>query len=259
MKLAFTFILALTSLTGFSQEKLGTFHLTDEIIAVTVDRPGDLYLQTSKGEIQKFDINGNPVSIYKGQAIPDLFDPRDGARLFAYYKSDQHYSYFNPSFEEMATYEVDSSFVIEPLLACPAGDHNVWVIDAADKTLKKIDVRNNRVDVDVALTNMNEISRVKYMREYQGFVFILDPRKGIQIYSGMGRALRTIGKAGVPHFNFIGEELYYPEDGKLKFFNLFTAEVRELPLPTGTKFLLLTDERQYVIRQKSVDILSVHN
>lgn len=259
MKLALTLILALTSLTGVSQEKLGTFQVTDEITAVTVDRPGDLYLQTSKGEIQKFDINGKLSSIYKGQAIPNLFDPRDGARLFAYYKSDQHYSYFNPSFEEMASYEIDSSFVIEPLLACPAGDHNVWVIDAADKTLKKIDVKNNNVDVDVALTNITGLSGVKYMREYQGFVFILDPLGGIQIYSAMGRSLRTIGKGGVPYFNFIGEELYYPEDGKLKFFNLFTAEARELPLPSGTKFLLLTDERQYVIRQKSVDILSVHN
>lgn len=259
MKVASTFMLALISLSCAAQEKLGTFQLKDEVIAVTVDRPGDLYLQTSKGEIQKFDINGKLVSIYKAQAVPDLFDPRDGARAFAYFKGDQHYTYFNPSFEEMATYDIDSSFVIEPLLACPGGDHNVWVLDGADKTLKKIDVRNKTVDVDVALMNVNDLSAVKYMREYQGFVFILDPGHGIQIYSGMGRPLRTIGKAGVPYFNFIGEELYYPEGGKLRFFNLFTTEVRELALPAGTKFTLLTDERQYVIKEKSVDILSVHN
>ena len=69
------------------------------MIYATVDRPGELYIVTKQGQIQRFDTNGNLVSEYKNQPTPTLFDPRDGARLFAYFRQDQHYSYLSPSLE----------------------------------------------------------------------------------------------------------------------------------------------------------------
>ncbi len=32
---------------------------------------------------------------------------------------------------------IDSAFVIDPWLACSSGDHNIWVLDAADQNNEK--------------------------------------------------------------------------------------------------------------------------
>ena len=92
------------------------------------------------------------------------------------------------------------------------------------------------------------------MREYYGFVFLLNPAKGIHIFNGMGRLIKTIDVKGVHSFNFLGEELYYAQGNKLKFVDLFNADSREVALVNPAKFTLLTDERMFSIQHKVVKI-----
>lgn len=253
MKVIFA-LLVISAELAMGQQPIKTIRLSGDVVAATVDRPGDVYIQTSDGKIEKFDTDGQLISSLKGN-IPDLFDPRDGARLFGYFSKDAHYTYYNPSFEEVANYKIDSSFVIEPMLACSSGDHDIWVIDAADKSLRKINVRNSRIDVEVILSSIDRITDIIYMREYQGFVFLLHKSKGISVYSGMGRFLISLGNASTTFFNFLGEELYYPESGKLKYFNLFSAEKHESTLPPEQRFVLITDQRQYRVGKRILDVL----
>jgi len=255
MTLRFTCMLMLASVVQVTaQTKIKSIKVSDEITYATVDRPGELYITTSKGQIKRFDVEGNMVSEYNRDPIT-LFDPRDGARLFAYYRKDQHYAYLNPSFETTAVHTLDSSMVIEPWLACASGDHNLWIFDAADKTLKRINVATSSIDAAIQLTDLTDLSALEYMREYQGFLFLHHRDKGILVYSSMGRYLRSIGGKGVKSFNFIGEELYYVENSKINLFNLFTTETRELPLSGNFQFVLMTDERLYKIMGKTIEVL----
>ena len=52
------------------------------------------------------------------------------------------------------------------------------------------------------------------MREYQGFLFLLHQEKGILIFNKMGKWIKTIERPQLKYFNFLGEELYYPEGDK---------------------------------------------
>ena len=83
--------IVLLSTSAFAQKKLTTRSVNESIVYATVDRPGDLYIVTSSGQIQKFDKDGKVASVYKNNPSPTLFDPRDGSRLFAYFRSDQHF------------------------------------------------------------------------------------------------------------------------------------------------------------------------
>ncbi|MDQ2656885.1 MAG: hypothetical protein M3Y60_05650, partial [Bacteroidota bacterium] len=91
-------------LSGLSQEKIKTITLSDSVVSSAIDRPGDFYLITREGQIQRYDKNGTMMLLYKAPRRPTLFDPRDGARLFAYYRHDQHYEFLTPSFEATASY-----------------------------------------------------------------------------------------------------------------------------------------------------------
>ncbi len=245
---------------AFAQKKITTRSVNESIRYATVDRPGDLYVVTVSGQIQRFDKDGNVASIYKNNPIPTLFDPRDGSRLFAYFRNDQHFAFLDPSFEVTRSGKLDPAIAIDPWLMCVSGDYNFWVLDAADMSLKKINASNGTVTVEAKISEQagDSISSYVYLREYQGFVFLQHTKKGVLVFSSLGKPLKTIGKAAITHFNFLGEEFYYNSASAIHFFNLFTAETREMPIKqTGQQFVLLTDERMFIVNDKSIDFFEI--
>lgn len=250
---------SIMSTCAFAQKKIAGRNVSESIRYATVDRPGDLYVVTTSGQIQRFDKDGNVASVYKNNPAPTLFDPRDGSRLFAYFRSDQHFAFLDPSFEITRSQKLDPATAIDPWLMCVSGDYNFWILDAADLSLKKINASTGTVTVDVKISEVSgdSLSSYVYLREYQGFVFLHHKKKGVLVFSGLGKPLKTIGQANLTHFNFLGEEFYYHSSNAIHFFNLFTAETRQIPLTQRGQFVLLTDERLFIVNDKSIDFFEV--
>jgi hypothetical protein len=229
--------------------------VSDTIRYAAVDRPGELYIVTTSGQLQKFDTDGKLVALHKDKPAPTLFDPRDGSRLFAFFRELRQYRFLNPSFESMQAFSIDSSFATEPWLACVSGDHNVWLFDVADWTLKKLNTTTGALSVEeVVETKSKQKSNYTFLREYQGFVFLLNVSEGILIFNSVGKHIRTLEVKNLNYFNFLGEELYYLQGDTLRFFDLFTTETREQKLATPGNFALITDERFFLIRKNIIEI-----
>jgi len=258
MRLLIASLFVITILPAEAQEKIRTLTLSDTVLYVAIDRPGDFYAVTKSGQIQRFNNNGELTLLYKSENLPTLFDPRDGSRLFVYYRHDQHYEYLNPSFETTASYKIDSSFAIQPWLICPSGEYKLWILDKVDHSLKKVDVRASEVEVEVVVDSALIASTEQFstMREYQGFVFLLNPSEGIFIFNGLGKHLKTIPLPGIQSFNFLGEELYYLQGETIAFFNLFTTEKRQMKVHPGSTDALLTDERMILFAAGRIDIFA---
>jgi hypothetical protein len=252
--LAFTLIAG--TVFGQQAKKIKTVEVSDTIVAAAVDRPGDLYITTRSGQSQRFDKDGKLLNLYRKDPVPTTFDPRDGARLMAFYRPTASYDLLNTAFDVVRSYKIDSAFSLEPWLATTSGDYSLWVLDAQDWNLKKVNVQTGTMTVEIPLpaTIGRQKSDFIAMREYQGFLFILHKKEGIHIFNSMGKHLRTLATPGLTYFNFIGEELYYLQDNKLKFFDLFTADTRELTLPAPATIALLTDERLFLIQTTAVTI-----
>jgi hypothetical protein len=267
MKKIVLYLLILTS-PAFAQKKIKTLELSDSIHNVAIDRPGDLYVITRYGQFQKFNQDGSLTLLLKNRNAPTFFDPRDGSRLFAYYRDIQHYDYLTPSFDITASFRIDPAFVIQPWLMCTSGDAKLWVLDAADHSLKKLNPRDSVVEIEVVIdsTIINNAQAFSKMQEYQNFVFLLNPHKGIFIFNSLGNHIKTIESHSIRNFHFLGEELYYSRNGKLHFFNLFTAESREVSLDDPKIYhfeslkgdVIVTDQRLYVIHPISIDIYEFH-
>lgn len=241
---------------SIAQRQIKNIALSDTILYAAIDRPGDFYVITKTGQIQRFDKDGKLTLLFKAVEAPTLFDPRDGARLFVYYRSDQHYEFRNPSFETTAVFKIDSAFAIQPWLICPSGEYKLWVLDSVDNSLKKINVKESEVDVEIIIDPalIESATSFTVMREYQHFVFLLNPSKGIYIFNSLGKHIKTIEVSGIQQFNFLGEELYYLRGDTLQFFNLFTTETRAVKINPGYQAALLTDERMILFQPRSIDI-----
>ncbi len=245
----------LISITSKAQLKhLKTFEMNEVVVSIAIDRSSELYFTTSSGQIHKYDIAGLLKHSYKSNPTPTLFDPRDGARIFIFNRESRTYLLLGPSLEVITSTLVDSAFFLQPWLMCPGGDFNIWGIDAVDASLKKINTRTFQVDAEVKLDSNFDVSNVIALREYQSFVFMLVKDYGIVIFNNIGKHIRTIKENKVTYFNFLGEELYYLKGSKLQFFNLFTADTREIELPTACNFALVTDERFVCILKNVVKI-----
>lgn len=248
-------LVLITLFAGMSagaQNRIKSVSLEQEVVSVAIDRPGDLYVTLNNGKVARIDADGT-LLIISGVVRPSLFDPRDGSRLFAYFRREQRYTYVS-TLQELSSHPLDSAFAIEPWLVCPSGDYNVWIADAADNTIKKVNTTTSRIDAEIEFHSA--VSAIAFMREYQGFLFVLHPSQGIVVFSAMGKQLRTIGKGNIGWFNFLGEELYYPEDGQLIFFNLFNTETRIMKLPRKAPFSLVTDTRVYSVSNSTVEIFA---
>jgi hypothetical protein len=254
MIIFYLFLLIFSPLIVSAQfNKIKSIEVSEIISAASIDRPGDLYLITDQGQIQKFSEDGILRGVHKTNPSPTLFEPRDGVRAFAFYRQDRTYAYLTPSFDFLNAYQIDSAFVIDPWLACSSREVSMWCLDAVDGNLKKINTKTGIIEIDVKLTDVN-MTDITFMREYQGFLFLLIRGKGIAVYNGLGKWVRTIEDKDVNAFDFLGEELYYITKGTLQFFDLFSTEPRIMKLPSICTLALISDTRLFMINGKTVDI-----
>jgi hypothetical protein len=256
MKTIFQILIILSPLFAFAQTKIKTVEVSDTILYSAIDRPGDIYVVTKDGQIQKFDKDGKLIVVYKHHGAPTLFDPRDGAKLFAYYRGKQQYDYYNPSFDIVTSYRIDSAFAIEPWLIAPSGEKKLWVLDNADHSLKKISPVDAQVEVEVVIdaSLIEDATAFTWIREYQNFVFLLNPKRGIFVFNSLGKHIKTIPAKAINSFNFLGEELYYLAGDVVHFTNLFTAESRQMRLESKPRSIILSDERMVLVFFKSFEI-----
>jgi hypothetical protein len=257
---AFLLLLILTSSTSWcygQYKKLTSIPVQYSITSIEVDRVGDLYILTENNGIQHISTDGKILYHYEGKPFTS-FEPRDGSRHFLYDRSTQSYAYLNPSFNITVEHKVDEAFAIDPYFVCSSGDHNIWIFDKADWSLKRIDTKRNLILAEVNLPeNFSKIENdYVRMREYQGFLF-LATTKGIHIFNAMGKFVRSINSQSGEFFQFLGEELYTYHNQQLHLFNLYTAESTTSALPAPAKRAIVTDERLYLINQKAIELYTV--
>ena len=244
------------SLPIYAQEaKPGIIKISD-LQSAYVDRPGDLYILQKNGTLKKFDIGNNIVNDIPFPSIPIAFDPRDGARMFVCFKSTC--SYF--SAETRQEFDIEPQYAIDPQLMCSSGDHNFWILDRSDVSIKRIDPKQSKVIADTPIDQkqFTMTPEFTFMREYQNFLFIIEKNSGILIFNSLGKQIKKIPITQVEHLGFLGEELYYKKKDKLYFYDLFDASTREMPIDARCRYAFLTDTRKYLVYENRIEIFEIH-
>jgi len=229
---------------SLAQQKTISINASD-IAFASVDRPGDLYLLKKNNVLMKIDQQGNVLSEQSFTEPLSLFEPRDGARMFAYHNQSQRCYFF--SAETKQEYKIEQEYAINPTLVCSSGDYHIWILDGEDFSLKRVNPAQSKVLVDIPVnrTQFTSTPEIISMREYQGFLFMHEKNTGIIIFNSIGMQIKKIPGANIEYFNFIGEELYYKINDKHIFLDLFDSTTREENLMPGCKIQLITDATHY--------------
>lgn len=216
--------------------------LPGKVKSITVDRAGDFYLVLGEGSIQKIDKEGATIATAKIDSAITAFDPTNAAQLLVWSKSARAFTWLSPSLEISGFVELDPAWAIEPELICPGGHKWLWIFDAADSSLKKIDLRSGATDIEFSIAKALDQGNPIAMKEYLNFMFLLDDKHRLSIFNQFGRLLKQIDFKGNA-IRFLGEELYDVQGDSITFFNLYTSETRYKALPKTALDAVLTDER----------------
>jgi hypothetical protein len=250
--LIFILLTAITS--GFAQQKkIATIEISS-FQSASVDRPGDLYLFQKKS-VKKITQRGTPVEEIQLDDSPTVFEPRDGARMFQFSAKTQQCSFFSAGTKQ--EFKIEAHYAVEPVLACTSGDHQVWVLDKSDWSVKRVNPAKGVVVVEAQIDQKQFTSTPEFygMREYQNFLFLIERTTGILIFNSLGNQIKKIEVTGIDYINFLGEELYYKKNDQLIFCDLFDAATRTMPVDPACRYALITDTRTYLVYSKKVDIL----
>ncbi|MCW5911048.1 MAG: hypothetical protein KIT62_08235 [Cyclobacteriaceae bacterium] len=226
---------------------------------ITVDRLGNFIFKEKTGKLLKYDADGKKSAASARQSIT-LVEPWFQPSIFVYNREKQQYHLWNRNFESETAYQVDAAWAVEPWLVCPTHDNRLWILDRADWSLKKVLPVSGEVIQEFSLgTEETGNANFIYLREYLNLVFLLDTRSGILIYNHLGKLIEKIHAPGLTSFYFFGDELYFLQDDKLKYFNLLTSQWREHSIPANTRQAIITDERLMVLNQQKQAVLYRYN
>jgi hypothetical protein len=184
-----------------------------------------------------------------------VLEPWNPLRVFIYSRNNQEITLLDHSLAVQQKIAVDPAWAIEPFLASPSIDNDFWVLDNADKSLKRIDHQTKAVAREVSLKMpAGSDPDFIFLREYQNLIFLIDWKSGVLIFSTVGNLIHKIESRNLEYIGFLGEEFYYLEEGKLKFYDLYTEERHEITVDPSARFIYVTDERMILVRSAAVEI-----
>lgn len=224
-----------------------------KIETVAIDRLGDFFIVLETGEIKKYDANGKTLAYVKREKVATLLEPWYHPKIFVYDQQGQQFTFYDRNFQNPDIRQLDPSIAIKPLLACPTNDNKLLVLDGADFSIKKVDPSSSQVTDEFYIDTVGAKPSFTYMREYQNLIFLLDKNSGIVIYNIIGKKVNQL-KTDAGNFGFFGYQLYFLEEDKIVFFDLYTEKIRLEPVGRG-KFVLVSDERILLVRENGRVVL----
>lgn len=243
-------------LTGqkFIHKKIKDIKIQNKVEKVSVDRLGGFYT-VGECTIQQFNPDGKLTGTYKLDACEstEIIEAWQLMRIYAYQSFKQQFTIFNNHLEEVDKLNIDPAFVIEPKLSTPSPDlSHYWIVDA-DNSIKRVNIKNRAVDIESESLKSVE-GRFIHIREYQNMLFLLNEYSGIYVLNMFGKLMFKIPGLKTSYFSFAGEDLYYLEDNRIHFFDIFTKETYSTEVSPGFKFVIATDEKLILIKDGKGEI-----
>lgn len=226
---------------------------------ISKDRNGNLYfLATNNRTVLRVDSLGNPLGNFSPPARGRIasIDAWNPMKILLFYEDRQELLLLDRFLRPIGNTTLqDVNYTGTAKTASLASDDSFWLFDETNLTLSKLDLQLRKVTVETPLNLILDKERfnVKQLREYQNMVYLLDAN-GIFVFDNLGNYKRKLPIAGVTYINFLGNELYFVQDGELHLVDLYTSEKRTIPLPKPYTTALVSKGQLYLFSPKQLDI-----
>lgn len=185
--------------------------------------------------LRKYNPQGKLLFTYSDKSYGSIasVDANDPLKLLVFYKDfpevvllDNTLSVNGSPFSP-----ADAGFPLTTL-ACASHDNGVWLYDAQNFQLVRLDVN---LSVGQKTGNIAQTLGINlnpdFLMEYNNFVYLNDSAQGILVFDSYGTYYKTIPITGLTNFEVRGNDLFYVAKNRLHVFHLKTIMEDEMTAP----------------------------
>ncbi len=231
--------------------------------AISIDRLQNIYVADKKNTLYKIDATGKVLQTYSPaiQGHVANVEAWNLVRILLFHDDRQQITLLDRFLVPISTARLSDFTQGIIRTATLASDDRIWLFNESDFNLLKTDLNapENSIRTPLNLILNTAQYDIKYMREYQNNLYLVDKASGIYIFDNMGNYRKKIPVPGLAYIGFQGDSLYYTKDNTLVLLNLYNLQETLTPLPAGKTYTqsLITDTHYYLFSDSHLDIYSI--
>jgi hypothetical protein len=230
----------------------------DGIDKVSADRNGNIYLSDTKGNVEKYSPEGNFLNVFSPSrpARLDILEAWEGMRCFIFNKDLQEFVFLDRFLNISSSGNFKSPSLGFVRIATIANDNNIWLVDDSDFSIKKYNPTNGSILLSTPLNLVleNGIYDFSFIKEYQNYLYLTDPFRGIYIFDNLGNYISTIPGKKEGNLSFYKDKVHFVRNGKLISINLYDFSSIEKIQEKGYIAQLKSDAYFYLFKRNSFEI-----
>lgn len=220
---------------------------------ITGDSTGFFYIADNQHVIRKIDSTGKEWFRYSDITNGSIqsIDASNPFKTLIFYRQQQVIQILDNNFGLVNTIQLRRNNMLNVMAVARASDNNIWLYDALDMSIKKINDFGKPVSVGADVFQLTgHIPQVSFMKEENHKLFVCDTTLGVLVFDEYLNYERTIPMPSVNRLQVVNQSLLHVKGNTLIQYDLLSRiEKRDSMLlnqPVQSAFLV----KRFLIAQE---------
>ncbi len=221
------------------------------------------YIITNNNEVIKYDSLGRAVAKYSNNRYGNLtsIDATSPFNVLLFYKDEATVVTVDMRLGKRMLFRLGEIQNMRNISAvCLSEDNYIWLFDANENKLKKVDHSYNIIKESIDLsTILGQRIAPTHMVERGGLVFVSVPRMGIIMFDVFGNYYSSvsnseIGTNTIPQFQIVNRNMVFFEDGQMSIFRIGPNTKNRISIPNTlyTQDVKVEKGRLYILDRQEL-------
>jgi hypothetical protein len=232
--------------------------------AISIDRLDNIYFSDNSHTIYQHNSLGERMNTFSPTISGSVssIEARTGVKILLFYADQQRVVILDRFMRELTSvslFEKLGNVLIKA--ATFSAEDQLWLFDESSFSIMKVDAQSFEPIVTTPLNQILDRKQldVRYMREYQNNLYLVEKTGGVYVFDNMGNYKKKLPFTGLDFVGFRGNELYYLQGGELHFFDLYKLTDRVVNFPQDQQYrtALAGEKFYYLFSPKGIDLYEV--
>ncbi len=228
--------------------------------AISIDRMDNIYLTDRKNNVHQFNATGRLVNTYSPPRTGNIanIEAWNAMKVMLFYDDQQQITLLDRFLNNIATIKLRDITNGLIKVATTSATEQLWLFNESEFSLLKYDPRTSETisTTQLNLTFDRKKADIRYIREYQNMVYLVDKTTGIYVFDNLGNYKKTLPFPELSYIGFKGDEMYFLKGGQMRFFNLYSFAERAFDVPPVPVYrqALAGQELVYLLSESGLDL-----
>jgi hypothetical protein len=231
---------------------------------IAVDNLNNIYVLTPTDQLKKYNPAGDSISVYnetKRFGKLHSMDASNPLKLLLYYKDFATIVILDRQLSIRSTIDLRRQNITQVSAIGLSYDNNIWVFDAVDNKLKKIDEYGATLS---EFTDFRTIFSKSFVPEriidYNGSVYLYDPAQGVAIFDYYGTLQKKLSITGWKNIAILDKQIIGTDNSTIYTFYTNNLMERKYQFPSSfgsfTQYLI-ANTHLFALSKDAVNIYTV--